>query len=87
MSQLKVTWVDSGFWPNNEPDPSYPKGIDLDISRGNIKTCSTPLPYPAKRCGHFVIECASCGLRVAATTAGRVDDPRSIKVACRLQPH
>jgi hypothetical protein len=43
------------------------------------------LPYPAKRIGHYRIECELCGLRVACTTAGRPDDPRSIRIACKLQ--
>jgi len=85
MSKLKVTWIDHGFWPQNDPDPDYPDGVDLDISRGNPETCSVELPYPAKRCGHFLIECPSCGLKIAATTAGRRDDPRSVRVACGIQ--
>ena len=86
MSDLKVSWVDSGLWPEADPDPTYPGGINVDISRGASKTCETSLPYPAKRIGHYMVECSSCGLKVAVTTAGRPDDPRSIRVACRLSP-
>jgi hypothetical protein len=86
VSKLVVKWHDHGLWPELEPDTRYPMGVDLDISRGAPKTCSAELPYPAKRCGHYEITCPSCGLRVAATTAGRKDDPRSIRVACKLQP-
>lgn len=80
---FKIEWIDRGRDPQNAPNPDYPKGIDLDLSQGATKSCSTPLPYPAKRIGHFLIECKECGLRVSCTTAGRADDPSSIKVACK----
>jgi hypothetical protein len=81
---LKVKWVDSGAEPKNPPNPQFPDGVDLDISKGAFKTCSTRLPYPAKRIGYFMLTCDSCGMKGLISTAGRVDDPRSIKVACKL---
>lgn len=45
--------------------------------------CEVSLPYPAKRCGTYVIECGICGLRVACTTAGRPDDPRLARLLCK----
>jgi len=80
-NQFIINWVDSGRKPKQKPDPAYPKGIDLDCSFGSIHSCATPLPYPA--IGHYVVECRICGLRVACTTAGRPDDPRSVKMACK----
>lgn len=80
-----IRWIDGGRWPQNKPNPAHPKGVDLDTSEGREPACSTPLPYPAKRCGHFLVECQTCGLRVAVTTAGRPDDPRSLKVACKVK--
>jgi len=49
-------------------------------------TCEVALPYPSKRCGTFIIECATCGLRVACTTAGRPDDPRAARLPCKTLP-
>ncbi len=63
--------------------PAYPLGIDVDLSEGVTKSCKTPLPYPAKRCGVWHVKCLDCGYVGACTTAGRVDDPRSIKLPCK----
>lgn len=78
---LKVKWWDGGREPQCEPDPRYPNGMDVPAPREPY--CAAPLPYPAKRCGVYVVTCDACGMRVAVTTAGRVDDPRSIQVPCR----
>ena len=83
---LKVRWLDRGREPQCAPNPAHPKGIDVDMTDGAAKTCFTDLPYPAKRCGLYVIECETCGLRVAVTTAGRPDDPRSAKLGCKNRP-
>ena len=80
---MKITWTDFLDEPSCPPNPSYPMGIDLDISEGATKTCKASLPYPAKRCGFYSVECETCGQRIVATTAGRPDDPRSVKMACR----
>jgi len=77
-----IEWVDSGHEPQNRPNPKYPDGIDLDMSRGG-RFCEVALPYPAKRIGYYMIECSQCGLRVAISTAGRPDDPRSVKLSCK----
>jgi hypothetical protein len=77
-----VKWVDSGHEPQCKPDPNYPKGIDLDFSRDDEPACTLPLPYPAKRCGHYTIRCKECGLSVMVTTAGRPDDPKSLRMPC-----
>ena len=82
---MKIDWIDSGSEPQCAPNPAYPEGIDIDASCGAVKACGTTLPYPAKRCGYYVVECETCGLRVAVTTAGRPDDPRSVRVACRTK--
>ena len=79
---LTVEWIDGKREPQCAPNPSYPMGKDVDVSAGAEKTCKVALPYPAKRCGTYVVRCKLCGLSVGVTTAGRVDDPRSLKVAC-----
>lgn len=83
---MKVTWYDAGREPKCAPNPDYPKGIDVDGSMGAVATCTAELPYPARRCGHYEVVCETCGLSVGVTTAGRPDDPRSIKLACKLAP-
>jgi hypothetical protein len=83
MTKFTIDWIDHGREPQNPPDPEYPDGIDLDCANGVAPTCFVVLPYPAKRCGHYLVGCQTCGLLVSCTTAGRVDDPRSITMACR----
>lgn len=78
---LRVDWIDHRREPTQPPNPDYPLGIDLDVSKGK-RSCSTALPYPAKRCGAYVITCDVCGMKAVATTAGRPDDPRSIRIPC-----
>ncbi len=81
---FRVRWHDSGREPRCAPNPAYPNGVDMDCSEGAAATCTAALPYPARRCGFHHVECESCGLSVAITTAGRPDDPRSVKLACKL---
>lgn len=79
----KVTWIDLERWPKVKPNPDYPNGIDIDLTNGAAVACLVKLPYPAKRIGNYIVECGKCGLRVGLTTAGRPDDPRSVKLACK----
>jgi hypothetical protein len=81
---IKVKWIDGHRVARSRPNPQYPNGIDVDVSGGAFKTCITLLPYPALRCGFYSIKCDHCGLTGLITTAGRIDDPRSIKLACKL---
>jgi hypothetical protein len=84
VANFEVQWIDAGFEPQAKPDPLYPNGIDLDMSSGAAATCSAALPYPARRCGRYVLRCRTCRQIIAVTTAGRRDDPRSVKIACKL---
>jgi len=79
---LKVKWLDRGVEPQCAPDPAYPNGLKVDGSSGAAVTCETSLPYPARRCGYYEVSCELCGLSVLITTAGRVDDPKWVKLAC-----
>lgn len=81
---LKVQWVDRGRDPQCAPNPNFPHGIDLDASEGSEQSCYTSLPYPAKRCGFYHVRCTICQVDVMLTTAGRPDDPRSLKLKCRV---
>lgn len=79
---IRVEWIDSGRDPKCAPNPEFPNGMDVDLSNGAPMRCMKLLPYPAKRCGYYVVECTACGLRVGVTTAGRPDDPRTVKLGC-----
>ncbi len=81
--QFNITWVDSGREPKCAPNPSYPAGIDVDCTAGAMPNCTASLAYPAKRCGIYVVKCMRCGWKCAVTTAGRADDPRSVRVPCK----
>lgn len=80
---LKVEWIDKHREPKCAPDPNYPTGKDVDASFGGPH-CGTDLPYPAKRCGVYAVECLICGMTVGVTTAGRPDDPRHVKIPCQI---
>lgn len=82
-SLFDVSWIDRGREPQSPPDPKYPDGVDADASGGAAQTCKVMLPYPARRCGYHTVVCKVCGTSGVITTAGRPDDPRSIKVACK----
>ncbi len=84
MSEFKIEWIDHGREPKCAPDPMFPEGKDLFLATGE-PTCGVALPYPAKRCGVYIVECNRCGLRIGVTTAGRPDDPRSVRVTCARQ--
>jgi hypothetical protein len=80
--QFDISWLDRMREPQCPPDPDFPSGKSVDASLGMTPTCTTALPYPAPRCGIYVVECKICERKIGVTTAGRSDDPRSITVAC-----
>lgn len=81
--RFSINWIDSGREPQCEPDPKFPNGKNLSLRGGATTSCIVSLPYPAKRCGAYIVECNECSVRVAVTTAGRPDDPRSVEIACK----
>lgn len=83
--RFEINWHDLGREPKVAPNPAYPDGIDMDVTAGQQPNCTTALPYPARRCGYYTVRCILCGYSVALTTAGRPDDPRSLKIPCRLR--
>ncbi len=77
-----VEWIDGGREPRCAPDPDYPQGKDIPTPFPQRPWCMVELPYPAKRCGVYVVRCETCHTSVAITTAGRPDDPKSAKIPC-----
>lgn len=84
---FKIEWIDGGREPKCAPNPAYPNGVDLNMATSLNRACTVVLPYPAKRCGYYHIECKICGLCFAVTTAGRPDDPRSVRINCNAISH
>ena len=82
MSRWNIEWIDHGREPQCAPNPDYPNGIRLNSAPEGVPACVADLPYPAKRCGCYIVRCTVCGMSVAVTTAGRPDDPRSVRMAC-----
>lgn len=88
MKQFDIEWIDRGREPQCPPDPDFPRGKDVDLRQSAIERgCTVILPYPAKRCGLYVVTCGKCGLRIAITTAGRPDDPHKITIPCKPVPN
>lgn len=80
-----VTWLDLNREPQVAPNPDFPKGKDIVLAHPGRARCKVELPYPAKRCGIYMVRCFTCGLVVGVTTAGRPDDPRSVTLECKSQ--
>jgi hypothetical protein len=68
------------------PDPDYPHGVEVKMDQKSLKRfgapskpCVVKLPYPAPECGWWDV---TCGLTMAITATGRVDDPVSAELPC-----
>lgn len=79
---LKHIWIDGKREPKCRPNPAFPNGVDLDLANDR-PACQTDLPWPAKRIGHYHVTCDICGCTALITTAGRPDDPRSVRLPCK----
>lgn len=82
---FEVLWNDSGKWPTQPPHREWPNGVGLDISAGAEFKCTVALPYPAPRIGIYEVRCVRCGYSAMVTTAGRVDDPKTLTVPCKAR--
>jgi hypothetical protein len=78
---IEVTFRSLQRQPKHKPDPRFPTGQDIDISKG-AAACTATIPYPAQCCGYYVVHCKHCGETNVLTAAGRADDPRTIKMPC-----
>lgn len=81
--QFNIEWIDRQRESQCAPDPAYPTGKEIKLFVDGMPHCKAELPYPAKRCGVYIVECTRCGLSVGVTTAGRPDDPKSIELSCK----
>ena len=80
----RLQWLSKGKPPQCESSPGYPDGVELDGAAGLPgPACKWALPYPAPSIGVHVVGCVTCGKTVACTAAGRPDDPRTIRFACK----
>ncbi len=82
--QVSCKWIDAGREPECPPDPRYPDGIDIDMLPPDVIGCKVELPYPAPRCGAFHLLCLTCGATMVVSTAGRADDPKSVRIPCNI---
>jgi hypothetical protein len=83
-SRFLVDWVDQHRTSERPPDPTYPSGCAIDVALDAMKACRLELPWPAERCGIYVVTCRACGFSIALKTTGRADDPRTLRVPCKL---
>jgi len=83
LPDWQIHWIDRHVEPHEPPNPKYPNGVDVDISKRDAPACSALLTHPAKRCGYWIVHCKACGATAVVTTAGRRDDPRSLRMACK----
>jgi hypothetical protein len=81
--KIKVRWASEGRKAKSPPNPAYPNGIALDLTKGQELHCPVPLKYPAPEVGTWLIACETCGFTAAVTAAGRPDDPREVKLPCK----
>ncbi len=83
VDQFNIAFKPSGRGKARcQPDQNYPNGIDIVMTEEG-PFCKVFLPYPAPECGHYAISCNLCGIKVAVTTAGRPDDPKSVTIPCK----
>jgi hypothetical protein len=83
--RFSVDWIDGGRGAGYPADPSYPNGVGIDVAMDAPRACRVELPWPANGVGLWVVVCGACGYAVALGTAGRSDDPRTVRVPCRAR--
>jgi hypothetical protein len=83
-SRFLFDWVDMHRLSPHPPDPAFPNGAAFDLALDALRACRLELPYPAARCGMWVVTCKACGYATALATGGRADDPRSVRMPCKL---
>lgn len=82
-ARFSVDWIDADREATYPADPGYPNGVAIDVALDAPHACRVELPWPAARVGQWVVVCRECGFAVALETAGRCDDPQSVRMPCR----
>lgn len=81
---IDVKFIDSGRDPTQKADPRFPNGKRIDLTTAfDKKSCTRNVPFPAPRCGVYVVTCRTCGYSAAITVAGRADDPNMVTLPCK----
>jgi hypothetical protein len=81
---IDVRFIDARRTAREPANPKYPNGMMVNLNVNPLaRSCSFNLPYPAPRCGQYIVTCRTCGFSVGLTVAGRADDPRVITIPCR----
>jgi hypothetical protein len=83
--RFAIDWVNALRDAHFPADPLYPNGHAMDVALDAPRACRAELPYPAARVGIYIVHCRVCDYRIALATAGRCDDPCSVRVPCRLR--
>lgn len=83
MQKIAVTFLSHNRKPKCAPNPAYPDGMEVDLTDGKKVACLAELPYPAECCGVWIVRCETCGASAGITAAGRIDDPRTVKLGCK----
>ena len=78
-----VKFLSHGRKAQCQPDPKFPDGQVIDVSRNANQKCAVDVPYPAECIGAWMLTCKSCGRTVGITAAGRPDDPKGVIVDCK----
>lgn len=84
MDYLRAEWISKGRKAQHPSNPKYPNGIDVNLAPSR-PFCSIKLDYPAPAVGMWAITCVRCGETAMVTAAGRPDDPRSVKLPCKIE--
>lgn len=79
-----VKFLSDGRRAQCAPNPAYPNGIEIDATQNGEAGCWVDLPYPAECVGKWYVECEACGGTTLITAAGRPDDPKRVKLPCKL---
>jgi hypothetical protein len=83
--RFSVDWIDGGRIASYPPDVAYPNGVAIDVALDAARACRVELACPAAGVGLWLVVCRGCGFAIALSTAGRADDPRSVRVPCRAR--
>ena len=79
-------WVDQERVSTYPADPAYPHGAAIDVALDAAHACRLALPSPTVGCGLWVIKCRRCHYALCVGTAGRPDDPCSVRIPCKSPP-